>query len=90
MGWPWQLEHWLGPGVCTVLTGCGAVCRCVDLLKVDVERAELQVLWGIQQQHWPLIQQVTMEVRQQHSPLMFELALSASGWVDNPAGCHPA
>eukprot|EP00775_Hariotina_reticulata_P006323 gene6323-6558_t len=34
----------------------------IDLLKVDVERAEWQVLQGIQQQHWPLIQQVAMEV----------------------------
>ncbi|KAF6259530.1 S-adenosyl-L-methionine-dependent methyltransferase [Scenedesmus sp. NREL 46B-D3] len=34
----------------------------VDMLKIDVERAELQVLQGVQQHHWPRIQQVAMEV----------------------------
>lgn len=38
--------------------------RCVNLLKVDVERAELDVLLGVQPRHWPLIQQVAMEVSQ--------------------------
>lgn len=31
----------------------------VDLLKVDVERAELEVLAGVQPAHWPRIRQVT-------------------------------
>lgn len=30
----------------------------VDLLKIDVEGAELDVLHGIEQEHWPRIQQV--------------------------------
>ncbi|KAL4854432.1 31-O-demethyl-FK506 methyltransferase FkbM [Chlorella vulgaris] len=34
----------------------------VDLLKVDVERAELQVLRGVEDQHWPLVQQAALEV----------------------------
>jgi len=34
----------------------------VDLLKVDVERAELDVLRGIELRHWPLIRQVAVEV----------------------------
>ncbi|GAB4819450.1 hypothetical protein N2152v2_006496 [Parachlorella kessleri] len=34
----------------------------VDLLKVDVERAELEVLRGVSQRHWPLIRQVVAEV----------------------------
>ncbi|MCY1045102.1 amino acid adenylation domain-containing protein [Corallococcus sp. bb12-1] len=34
----------------------------VDLLKVDVQRAELDVLEGIDAEHWPGIQQVVMEV----------------------------
>eukprot|EP00238_Polyblepharides_amylifera_P000964 CAMPEP_0196573734 /NCGR_PEP_ID=MMETSP1081-20130531/3589_1 /TAXON_ID=36882 /ORGANISM="Pyramimonas amylifera, Strain CCMP720" /LENGTH=308 /DNA_ID=CAMNT_0041891555 /DNA_START=221 /DNA_END=1148 /DNA_ORIENTATION=- len=34
----------------------------VNLLKVDVERAELEVLQGIQSADWPKIQQVVMEV----------------------------
>lgn len=36
--------------------------KCIDLLKVDVERSELDVLLGIVQEHWPLIRQVVMEV----------------------------
>lgn len=34
----------------------------VDLLKIDVERAELDVLAGIEEADWPKIRQVAMEV----------------------------
>ena len=34
----------------------------IDLLKIDVERAELDVLEGIEPQDWPKIQQVVLEV----------------------------
>jgi FkbM family methyltransferase len=34
----------------------------VDLLKVDVEGAELDVLRGIEDRHWPLIRQAVVEV----------------------------
>ncbi|SCF49731.1 methyltransferase, FkbM family [Micromonospora matsumotoense] len=34
----------------------------IDLLKIDVQRAELDVLHGVDDRHWPLIQQVSMEV----------------------------
>ncbi len=34
----------------------------IDLLKVDVQRAELDVLRGIADEHWPLVEQVVMEV----------------------------
>lgn len=34
----------------------------VDLLKVDVEGAELSVLKGIEARHWPMIKQVALEV----------------------------
>ena len=34
----------------------------VDLLKVDVEGAELAVLQGLQARHWPLVRQVVLEV----------------------------
>jgi len=34
----------------------------IDLLKVDVERSELDVLLGIEEQDWPKIKQVVMEV----------------------------
>jgi FkbM family methyltransferase len=34
----------------------------IDLLKIDVERAELDVLRGLRDEHWPLVQQVVAEV----------------------------
>jgi FkbM family methyltransferase len=34
----------------------------IDLLKVDVEKSELDVLDGIEARHWPLIRQVVVEV----------------------------
>lgn len=34
----------------------------IDLLKIDVERAELDVLLGITDAHWKLISQVVLEV----------------------------
>lgn len=37
----------------------------VDLLKVDVERAELEVLSGIDEEDWPRIRQVVAEVHDQ-------------------------
>jgi FkbM family methyltransferase len=37
--------------------------RRVDLLKVDVEGAELDVLMGIDRRHWPLIDQAVIEVQ---------------------------
>ncbi|RAO07923.1 non-ribosomal peptide synthetase [Micromonospora noduli] len=36
----------------------------IDLLKIDVQRAELDVLRGLDDRHWPLVQQVTMEVHE--------------------------
>ncbi len=34
----------------------------IDLLKIDVEKSELEVLEGIEEGHWPLIAQVVVEV----------------------------
>jgi FkbM family methyltransferase len=34
----------------------------IDLLKIDVQRSEYDVLQGIDAHHWPLIQQISMEV----------------------------
>jgi FkbM family methyltransferase len=34
----------------------------IDLLKIDVEGAELDVLQGIKESHWPIIKQVVLEV----------------------------
>jgi hypothetical protein len=41
----------------------------IDLLKVDVEGAELDVLRGIDDEHWPLIQQVVLEGHDQNGEL---------------------
>lgn len=34
----------------------------IDLIKIDTQRAEYDVLQGIEARHWPLVQQITMEV----------------------------
>jgi amino acid adenylation domain-containing protein/FkbM family methyltransferase len=34
----------------------------IDLLKIDVQRAELDVLRGLDDRHWPLVMQIAMEV----------------------------
>jgi FkbM family methyltransferase len=34
----------------------------IDLLKIDVEGAEMDVLAGIEERHWPLIRQLAMEI----------------------------
>ncbi|HEX8694770.1 MAG TPA: non-ribosomal peptide synthase/polyketide synthase, partial [Longimicrobium sp.] len=36
--------------------------RRIDLLKVDVEKSELEVLEGLADEHWPLVRQVVLEV----------------------------
>ncbi len=36
----------------------------IDLLKIDVERAELEVLAGIRNEHWKLIRQVVVEAHE--------------------------
>ena len=36
--------------------------RKIDLLKIDVEKSELDVIAGIDEQHWPMIQQIVLEV----------------------------
>jgi FkbM family methyltransferase len=38
----------------------------IDLLKIDVESAELDVLRGLEDQHWPLVQQLAMEISPAH------------------------
>jgi len=80
-------------GLFVVLPDCGPlpllVGSTINLMKVDVERAEWQVLQGIQQQHWPLIQQVAMEVRasecHEHMLVGFmQTALAVGGKLE----CH--
>ncbi|MDE9528727.1 non-ribosomal peptide synthetase [Xenorhabdus bovienii] len=41
----------------------------INLLKVDVERAELDVLAGIAQQDWPRIRQIVLEVENENKQL---------------------
>lgn len=46
---------------------------CIDLLKVDAERCELEILNGIQKHHWPLIQQVVMEVHDHEGDVLRDI-----------------
>jgi amino acid adenylation domain-containing protein/FkbM family methyltransferase len=41
----------------------------IDLLKVDVEKSELEVLAGIEPRHWPLVQQAVLEVHDRDGSL---------------------
>ncbi len=41
----------------------------IDLLKIDVERSELDVLLGIKQQDWPKVKQVVVEVHDREGQL---------------------
>ena len=43
--------------------------RRIDLLKINVERSELNVLRGIEDGHWPLIQQLAVEVEDSRGQL---------------------
>lgn len=45
----------------------------IDLLKIDAERCELEILNGISTAHWPLIQQVVMEVHDQDGDVLAEI-----------------
>jgi len=75
------LKLWLRPRLhrCPVRTlsdliEAHAVPR-VDLLKIDVEHAELDVLRGLSDAHWPGVRQVVMEVHDVHGRLAHVLAL---------------
>lgn len=41
----------------------------IDLLKIDVERGELEVLMGIEPQDWPKIQQIVIEIHDEEGRL---------------------
>lgn len=57
--------------------------RRIDLLKVDVEGAELDVLAGIEDEHWPLIRQMAIEVSPANKPRIAALSerLKALGFT---------
>ncbi|KAG6015088.1 hypothetical protein E4U41_004708, partial [Claviceps citrina] len=39
----------------------------VDLLKIDVEGAEMDVLRGVDDEHWPLVRNVVLEIGDDHA-----------------------
>jgi FkbM family methyltransferase len=75
----------------------------VDLLKIDVEGAELEALEGIEEQHWPRIQQLAMEVAPAHkgaltalgdrlralgfTKVAVESMLGGTAVLDDPTAC---
>lgn len=52
----------------------------VSLLKVDVERAELEVLRGVQPRDWPIIQQAALEVHAEHLPTALDVLRRSAGF----------
>jgi FkbM family methyltransferase len=36
--------------------------ECIDLVKIDVQKCELEVLEGVREEHWPLLRQLVVEV----------------------------
>ncbi len=54
----------------------------IDLLKIDCEGAELAVLHGIADRHWPLVRQVVAEVHDRDGRLDAVLALFARHGLD--------
>jgi FkbM family methyltransferase len=53
----------------------------VDLLKIDVERAERDVLAGIADEHWPAIRQVVVEVHDEEGGAAVARALTERGFA---------
>jgi FkbM family methyltransferase len=54
----------------------------IGLLKIDVERAELDVALGLEERHWPLIRHVVAEVHTENGRLEALIALlEAKGFV---------
>ena len=49
----------------------------VDLLKVDVERAEVEVLRGVCEKHWPIVRQVVVEA---HDVAAVQATLQGAGF----------
>src|SRR6185369_1847801 len=47
--------------------------RRVDLLKIDAEKCELEILRGIESDHWLLIEQIVVEVHDRTRALLEEV-----------------
>ncbi len=45
----------------------------IDLLKIDVEKSELDILQGIEAEHWSIIKQIVMEVHDQAGSLVTQI-----------------
>lgn len=67
----------------------------IDLLKVDVQKSELDVIRGIEDEHWPLIRQISMEVHQEAEGLSdclrrrgFEVAIEQDEHYRNSKMLH--
>ena len=54
----------------------------VELLKVDVERAELAVLQGVKPDDWPRIKQAAVEVHEDVMPQVLELLKGTAGYTN--------
>lgn len=52
----------------------------IDLLKIDVEGAEVQVIKGIEDRHWPMIQQVVLEAEDFKAVQQLKGLLTARGF----------
>lgn len=68
---PEMMEKWLGVGVEETISiqclshfiaGNVSVMKRIDLLKIDVEGAEFDVLAGLDDDHWDLIQNIVLEL----------------------------
>ncbi|GGM54565.1 hypothetical protein GCM10012275_27120 [Longimycelium tulufanense] len=60
--------------------------ECVDLLKIDTEGSENAILSGIQDEHWPLIRQIVIEVHRREDVEQIRTTLLDRGYnvvVDN-------
>ena len=55
----------------SVIEECGI--ERIDLLKLDAEKSELPVLRGIKDEHWPMIQQMVIEVHDQVGDIIAEV-----------------
>ena len=63
--------------------------RPVDLLKIDVEGAELDVLQGVDEAHWPLIRQAILEVPEHSGRLTAVCDLLSSHGLETTVGPGP-